>query len=89
LNVRAKLDLNGAPVEVTLTLDAAALTEIAAYAVAPPYLSVAEAAVYLRCDRHRIYDLLSARRLTRFKDGTRTLVSRDELNAHLRRETRP
>ena len=47
------------------------------------YLSVAEAAEHLRAKPHRVYDLLSAGRLTRFKDGSRVLVSRAELDAHL------
>lgn len=48
-----------------------------------PYLSVPEAAEYLRAKPQRVYDLLSARRLTRYKDGSRTLVSRAELDAYL------
>src|SRR5215831_9529485 len=34
--------------------------------------------------RQRIYDLLSARRLTRYKEGRRTLVARVELEEHVR-----
>lgn len=48
-----------------------------------PYLTVAEAADYLRASRQRVYDLLSAGRLTRHKDGSRVLVSRAELDAYL------
>jgi excisionase family DNA binding protein len=48
-----------------------------------PYLTIVEAADYLRCKRQRIDDLLSSGRLTRHKDGTRTLVSRAELDRHL------
>ena len=48
-----------------------------------PYLTVAEAAEFARCSRQRIYDLLSARRLSRVKDGSRALVRRDELEAWL------
>ncbi|MGH3426952.1 MAG: helix-turn-helix domain-containing protein [Mycobacteriales bacterium] len=44
-----------------------------------PYMSVAEAAAFLRTKRQRIYDLLSAGTLTRYKDGGRTLVLREEL----------
>src|SRR3954451_8903034 len=36
-----------------------------------PYLSVAEAAAYLRAKPQRVYDLLSAGRLNRYKDGSR------------------
>lgn len=50
-----------------------------------PYLTVDEAAVYLRCRRQRIDDLLSQRRLSRIKDGARTLILRAELEAYLRR----
>jgi len=50
---------------------------------ASPYLSVTEAAKYLRAKPQRIYDLLSARRLTRFKDGSRVLVLRVEVDAYL------
>ena len=53
--------------------------------LASPYLTVTEAAVFLRCKRQRIYDLLSARTLTRIKDGSRTLVSRAEIERHLER----
>jgi excisionase family DNA binding protein len=47
------------------------------------YLTVSEAAEYLRSKPQRIYDLLSARRLTRHKDGRRVLVSRVELDTYL------
>jgi excisionase family DNA binding protein len=52
-----------------------------------PYLTIAEAAELLRCRRQRVYDLLSARRLQRFKDGSRVLVRRDEIDAYLGRES--
>lgn len=48
-----------------------------------PYMSIPEAALYLRCSRQRIDDLLSQRRLTRIKEGRRTLVGRDEIEAYL------
>jgi excisionase family DNA binding protein len=48
-----------------------------------PYLTVAEAATYLRASRQRVYDLLSSGRLSRRKDGSRVLVSRSELDAYL------
>jgi excisionase family DNA binding protein len=50
-----------------------------------PYLTVAEAAEYLRASRQRIYDLLTSRRLSRRKDGARVLISRAELDAYLSR----
>ena len=48
-----------------------------------PYLTTDEAADYLRCSRQRIHDLLSAGRLTRVKEGRRTLVRRDEIDGYL------
>jgi excisionase family DNA binding protein len=54
-----------------------------------PFLTIPEAAAYARCKRQRIDDLLSRRRLTRYKDGRRTLVSRAELEAYLAATTGP
>jgi excisionase family DNA binding protein len=51
--------------------------------VRSPYLTVPEAAEYLRAKPQRVYDLLSSRRLTRYRDGRRVLVSRAELDAYL------
>ena len=48
-----------------------------------PYLTVTEAAEYARCSRQRIYDLLSTRRLRRYRDGARVLVKRVEFDAYL------
>jgi excisionase family DNA binding protein len=50
---------------------------------ASPYMSVGEAADYLRCSKQRIYDLLSSGRLTRLKDGSRVLLRRSELDEHV------
>ena len=55
---------------------------------ASPWLSVVEAAELLRCKRQRVDDLLSQGRLTRHKDGSRTLLSRAEVDAYLRRHDR-
>lgn len=54
----------------------------------PAYLSVPEAARLMRAKPQRIYDLLSSGRLTRFKDGSRVLVSRAEIDAYLGGELR-
>lgn len=83
--------LNGVPVPIVLDDDA--LTTIAAalpQTVEPPspYLSIVEAAAYLRTSRQRVDDLLSARKLTRCKDGARTLIERAELDAYLQRDER-
>jgi len=53
--------------------------ELAPTQPVPPLLSVDEAAELIRAKRLRIYDLLSSGRLTRHKDGSRVLVSREEL----------
>lgn len=76
------------------------LERMASQPASSEYLTVDEAAEMLRCGidkktgrvkRQRVYDLVSARRLTRFKDGSRVLISRRELEEHLRGEapTRP
>ncbi len=49
----------------------------------PPYLTVDEAAEYLRCKPKRIYDLTSQRRLPFVKDGSRTLLRRVDLDDYL------
>lgn len=73
---------------------AARAAEIVLREMRPParieseYLTVVEAAGFLRCSPQRVYDLLSQRRLERFKDGRRTLVRRDELVRHLCGERR-
>jgi excisionase family DNA binding protein len=46
-----------------------------------PYLTVPEAAEYLRCKRQRIHNLTSAGKLARHKDGGRTLILRADLDA--------
>jgi excisionase family DNA binding protein len=50
------------------------------------YLTVSEAADLLRANRQRVYDLVSSRRLERYKDGSRVLVKRAEIEAYLARE---
>jgi excisionase family DNA binding protein len=64
------------------------LERLSASSPTSPYLSVAEAAERIRAKPQRVHDLLSARRLTRYKDGRRTLVSREELDAYIVREGR-
>jgi excisionase family DNA binding protein len=48
-----------------------------------PYLTVREAAEYIRAKPHRIYHLLSARVIQRYRDGKRVLIRRDELDRYL------
>jgi excisionase family DNA binding protein len=47
------------------------------------YLTIPEAAALLRCGRQRIDNLLSSGRLTRVKEGRRTLVARGEIEEYL------
>ena len=47
------------------------------------FVTVDEAAEILRSARQRVYDLCSNGRLTRVKDGSRTLLRRDEILAYL------
>ena len=49
------------------------------------YLTPAEAADYMRAKRGRVYELLAQGRLTRLKDGSRTLVRRSEIDDYLAR----
>lgn len=46
-----------------------------------PFMTIPEAADYLRCRRARVDNLLSERRLTRIKEGGRTLLLREEVEA--------
>jgi excisionase family DNA binding protein len=88
VSVTVAIGING--VTVPVTLSEAALTAIAE-AISPPsipatspYMTIAEAAEYLRCSRQRVDDLLSQGRLSRVKEGRRTLVVRADIEAHLR-----
>jgi excisionase family DNA binding protein len=48
------------------------------------FMTIPEATEYIRASsRQRVDDLLSSGRLTRHKDGSRTLVSRAELDEYL------
>ena len=48
---------------------------------ASPYMTVREAAEFRRCKPKRIHNLIGDGRLTRVKDGGRTLVLRAEVEA--------
>jgi excisionase family DNA binding protein len=48
------------------------------------YLTAPEAMELLRCSRGRLDNLTSQGRLTRFHDGSKLLLSRAEIEAHLR-----
>ena len=59
------------------------LGAVAADEPASEFCTVDEAADVLRSSRQRVYDLCSDGTLTRYKDGSRLLISRSELVAHL------
>ncbi len=79
--------LNGVPVPLVLDDDAVAalVAALPLRDTAPPspYMTIAEAAAYLRCKRHRVDDLLSQGRLERVKDGSRTLIRRRDIDVYL------
>jgi excisionase family DNA binding protein len=54
-----------------------------------PYFTVDEAAEFLRAKPQRVHDLFYEGKLTRYKDGARTLVLRDELRAYAAGEPFP
>jgi excisionase family DNA binding protein len=49
-----------------------------------PYLTVAQAADYIAAKPQRLYDLISAGRLTPARDGARVLLTREQLDAYVR-----
>lgn len=51
-----------------------------------PFLSVPEAAEWLRTSRQAIDDMLSAGKLARHKVGSRTLIARTDLEALVQRK---
>lgn len=59
------------------------IAERAEVGTSSPFLTVEEAAEYLRCKPKRIYDLTSQRRLPFVKDGSRTLLRRVDLDAYV------
>ena len=59
------------------------LERLDAPSAASEFLTVPEAAQLLRAKPQRVYDLLSDGRLERFKDGSRVLVRRADVVAHL------
>ena len=85
-----------APIAVTVQLTADDVERIARRAAeiltsrtaasprrSSPYLTIPEAAELLQTKRQRIDDLLSQGRLTRVKDGGRTLIAVEELERYL------
>ena len=86
-----RVTLTGELSEEAIERIAARAAEVAAGRIADaasrsPYLSIPEAAELLRCKRQRVDDLLCQRRLTRVKEGRRTLILRAEVEAYLRGE---
>lgn len=83
---RAMLLTVAVPAEVVEAITAEVVRRVLEQLQAPavsPFMTIPEAAEFLRCSRQRVDDLLSQRRLTRMKEGSRTLVSRQELLDHV------
>jgi excisionase family DNA binding protein len=79
---------------ITVALSEEALSALAAAvqarlqpiaSVGSPFLTVREAASYIRAKPQRVYELLSSGHLPRHKDGSRVLIRRSDLDAHLDR----
>jgi excisionase family DNA binding protein len=86
MSVTVEIDLNGIRVPIILNDDALATIASALAAKAnpePEFMTIPETAELMRCSRQRVDDLLSARRLERVKDGTRTLLRRADVLAYL------
>jgi Helix-turn-helix domain len=82
------VELPEAVVDELVELVAARVLERLEQPEPSPFLNVNEAAAHLRCRPQRVHDLLSAGRLSRFKEGARTLVARRELEALVTLERR-
>lgn len=50
-----------------------------------PYLTVDQAAEYLACPKSRVYELKKQGRIAHYRDGTRLLFTREDLDAALDR----
>jgi excisionase family DNA binding protein len=78
------VDLSPAAIEkIASVVKAEVMQELAIERKTSPYLTVNEAADYLRCSAQRIYDLCCSRKLAPLKDGSRSLFRRDDLDAVL------
>jgi excisionase family DNA binding protein len=87
MSITVTLMIGGQPLEAVL--DDAALAAVAAAVTliesepASELLTVNETAEFLRCNRQRVYDLTSSRRLPKVMDGARPLIRRADLLAYL------
>jgi len=81
--VEAFIGSIAAAVAAQLRQQHAAMQKAAKPAAGSPFMSVNEAAVFLRCKPQRLYDLISARRLGSYKDGGRVLIKRSELEMYV------
>ena len=74
------LTMTAEQVDVIAAQVAARMGATPANSPAPDLMTPREAAAYLRCARRRIYDLVSAGRLPRLREGGRLLVRRADLD---------
>lgn len=80
-NIALSLDVPAELVDAIADAVVARLAEVAP--ASSPYLSVEEAAKYLRCPPSRIYDLHASGRVEALRDGRRLLFTRSALDAAL------
>ena len=89
--MNVSFDLTPEVLEAIAVRVAQLLAERGETATAPTssrWLSIGEAADYLRCSKQHVYDLRSSGRLSRHGDGGRALVDRDELDQLIKGDTR-
>ncbi len=55
---------------------------------ADPWMGVRDAAVYMGCKPHRVYDLVRTRAIDYGKDGSRVIIKRSALDAYIREQRR-
>jgi excisionase family DNA binding protein len=81
--MKIEIEVTDDTINVLAEAIAARLPTVPGRQATSDYMTVAEAAEYLRCAKQRIYDLTSAQRLPFYKFGSRVLLSRDEIDAWL------
>ena len=86
-NRELRLAVPGELIE-TIARRAAVLVSEEAGRAPEPFVGVKEAARHLACEPHRIYDLVQRRAIPSYKEGSRLLFRRSELDAWLARTRR-
>ena len=87
--MRVEAEIPAEVVEAIAARAAELVLERLAPVAVSEFLTVAEAAELLRAKPQRVYDLVSSRRLTRYRDGSRVLISRAEVVSYLSESVAP